>query len=164
MMKNLLNKIKKKRAGKPTPASSVESTSPRRGAAGEFADTYRERQGARQEKLLEKDREKHVHQRREKRSRSFTVASLSMPDRGFSIDGVILEASKNGLTFRSATNYIENRIDEPIQLMVGAISRNGIIRSTRPDGYGVQLFEPLTDEDLSFVQEQSVDLNAYEAA
>ena len=164
MVKQLINTLTKKTAAFFPKKRKVPGTPDGRGTADQFAATYREREGARQEKRLEKDREKYSHQRRESRQNSFTVASLSMPDRGISIDGVILEASHNGLTFRPATNYIENRIGESIQILVGPAARNGIVRSARPDGYGIQLFDPLTDDDLVLIAEESVDLQGYKAA
>lgn len=140
------------------------STEARRSSAEDFANAYIEKTEARQAKRQQRDTERHSHQRREEREATFTIASMAMPDRGFELDGVIMDASRNGLTFRPASNYFEFRTGEHIQVVLEEGVKTGVIRSTRPDGYGIQLFDALSEEDLQRIQEESLDLGDYKAA
>ena len=83
---------------------------------------------------------------------------MSLPDKGFGIDGLITEASKGGFTFRPASNYLVERTGEYIQIIIDEFQRSGIIRSTRPDGYGVQLLQPLDDQELKLLKQKTIKL------
>ena len=128
-----------------------------------FAAEIARRDGARVTERLRKDSERNIHLRSEERTEFSVIAELVAPDRGIATDGVISEASRGGLTFRPATNYIENRTGERIQIVIEGLKRMGIIRSTRANGYGVQLLEPLSPEDLDLLREISVDITPLEA-
>jgi len=96
--------------------------------------------------------------RREERRTFSAVAELVLPDHGLSIDGVVADASSGGLTFRPAANYIEERTGEHVMVVVEDIRRKGVIRSTRVNGYGIQLIDRLTPEDLDLLSELNLDL------
>ena len=111
-------------------------------------------------KKLQKDVKRHKDRRQAERHESFAIARLNFPNRGFSLDGAIVEVSPFGLTFRPATHYLECRKDSSIQIVFEDIRKNGIIRSGRFDGYGIQLLDKLTKEELEFIFSTS-DENLY---
>ncbi|MEM9169059.1 MAG: hypothetical protein AAGC56_05350 [Pseudomonadota bacterium] len=130
----------------------------RRTEADGFVEEHAKRSAAKHVKTLERDQEKNRHKRTDERLECFTAAQLTLPDRGVAIDGAILEASAGGLTFRPAANYMEDRTGEAVQMVVEGLRRRGIIRSSRVNGYGVQLFEKLSKDDLELLRERSLDI------
>lgn len=126
--------------------------------AEDFAIEEARRRGERKLRELSKDAKRHGHKRREERKTFSAIAMLGLPDRGFALDGVISEASRGGCTFRPAALYIEERTGEQVMIEVEGIKRKGIIRATRVNGYGIQLFDPFTEEDLEMLRMVSVNL------
>ena len=127
-------------------------------SADDFAKEYNERVSKRTKIKLKRDSEKHRDKRTEKRGTVRVIGFMSLPDKGFGIDGLITEASKGGFTFRPASNYLEERTGEYIQIIIDEFQLSGIIRSTRPDGYGVQLLQPLDDQELIQLKRKTVKL------
>ncbi len=123
-----------------------------------FAKSHKEKVGKRQRKELEREADRYQHKRKEERVDLSVIAEMSLPDKGYSIDGAITEASRSGLTFRPATDYIVERSNERVQIITDNVRRNGVIRSTRVNGYGVQLTDPLSAADHDTLQEASVNL------
>ncbi|MBI1391420.1 MAG: hypothetical protein GC152_01645 [Alphaproteobacteria bacterium] len=132
---------------------------PKADAAGDNPAQSTSRSADKLHQELLKDAQRNAHKRRDERQELSAIAELSIPDKGFSIDGVISEASRGGLTFRPATSYIIARDGERVQVIADLIKRTGIIRSTRVNGYGVQLLEPLSNADLAKLRDASVDLS-----
>ena len=135
----------------------ARSSDPSRG----YAEDYRRKIEAKQAKRLEREGKKHAHKRREARSDCFAVATLAIPDRGYRLDGVVKEASHGGLTFRPASTFIEFLTGDSAQVVFEGGAKNGIIRASRPDGYGIQLFDAFTDEELDRLRDVSLDLSDY---
>lgn len=131
-----------------------------RGAAkaSSFADEVREREGEREQARLDRENDKFEGKRSEERGRCFTVAQLRSPETGSQLDGVLLDASPNGVTFRPAASYIQEMDGEQIVVVCQELLRVGIVRSTRPDGYGIQLLEALAESDLDVIYRSSIDL------
>ena len=102
-------------------------------------------------KKLQKDVKRNKVRRQAERKESFAIAKLNFPNRGFSLDGAIVEVSQFGLTFRPASHYLECRKDAAIQIEFEDIRKNGIIRSSRFDGYGIQLLDKLTHSELELI-------------
>ncbi|MEM6414612.1 MAG: hypothetical protein AAF720_08140 [Pseudomonadota bacterium] len=127
--------------------------------ARNFAKKTAEKIADKEKAALSKDAEKNKHKRKEARTDISAIAELAFPDRGFSLDGVIVEASTGGLTFRPAAHYIEERVGEQIQVRVIGVQKNGIIRATRVTGYGIQLFDSFSELELSSMRAKSVDLS-----
>ena len=146
----------------PNPESGEPIIVGRSNRASAFAEEYHKKRSDRQTRRIEKDATRFAAKRQDARKNCFTVAALLLPEKGITIDGVIREASRRGLTFRPASNYIEERDGEAVQIAFSSWSRNGIIRSSRPDGHGIQLFDPLADEDIAAVIEASLNLDAYQ--
>ena len=133
------------------PTNNDEANAFHREQAKRFAE--------KKKRALEKDVAKIAHKRKEAREEFSVVAELSFPDKGFHIDGLVTEASRGGLTFRPATSYVVEIIGERIQVIVDRIKRNGVIRSTRENGYGSQLLDELTDGDLKILRNTSIALH-----
>ncbi len=158
MLQNVIQRIRPGK--KPSAPPAVVG---RRSTADSFAEEQAERAERLQERLA-KDAERNQHLRQDERSAFSVIAELSLPDKGFSIDGVVTEASRGGLSFRPAANYIEERTGEHIQIVAQHIRRNGVIRSTRVNGYGIQLLEQLSDSDLEALKAMNVNLAQAEFA
>lgn len=58
-------------------------------------------------------------------------------------DGVIVELSQGGCSFRPASLYLLDRTDEVVTIRTADFEAAGRIRAVRPDSYGVQFFEDL---------------------
>ncbi|MEO0397860.1 MAG: hypothetical protein AAF224_00370 [Pseudomonadota bacterium] len=152
-LRSLLNRMKP--SGKPILRGSKSS---------EFAKRTAEKITARETAALSKDVAKNSHKRKDARTTLTVIAELAFPDRGFSLDGVILEASRGGLTFRPASHYIEEKAGEQIQVRVEETAKKGIIRSTRVNGYGIQLFDPFSEAELESFRTNSIDLKPFDEA
>lgn len=140
------------------PAPVMAATGAAKSQASEFARDYLERQSQKAAKRLSKDMQKNSHQRQDERQGCFTIANLTFPETGARLDGVLLDASRHGLTFRPASHYIQNRVGERVRIDCGQLVRIGIVRSARADGYGVQVLEPFADDELAAIYAESIDL------
>lgn len=139
-----------------------ESASPEITRTGSTADNFAKQHVARvaikTEEQLKKDADRFRDKRAEERAELTVISEMTFPEKGYSVDGIITDASKGGCTFRPATNYLEERTGEHILIVIEQISRRGVIRSTRANGYGVQLLEKFTENDLLYLQNNSVAL------
>ncbi|MGV6819745.1 MAG: hypothetical protein ACWA5T_04525 [Parvularcula sp.] len=130
-----------------------------RASSQSFLQEFQAREAARTEERLKKESSRHSHERQDERASCFSVAELRFPETGGRLDGVLLDASRNGVTFRPAAHYIQVLDGEQILLVCQDEERVGVIRSTRPDGYGIQIFDPFTDEDLKRIYDESLTLD-----
>ncbi|MEM9704444.1 MAG: PilZ domain-containing protein [Pseudomonadota bacterium] len=112
----------------------------------------------RQRKALVRDEKRNQHKRAEQRVDIFALAEIALPDRNFSLDGVIIDASPGGLSFRPSTQFIEDLTGEPVKLLIEGVAKNGVIRATRPNGYGVQLTRGFSTGELALLRDLSVDV------
>ncbi len=103
---------------------------------------------------LKKDISKNSHKRQFERFDIFAVGTMTIMDNSQQLDGVVDEVSAGGLRFRPASVFIMERKNEAISLQLGGFQISGIIRATRADGYGVQILDQLTDEQLSVLIEK----------
>lgn len=126
--------------------------------AADFAKNHSVRFAEKKQRQLSRDAERHSHKRKEERQELSAIGELSIPEKGFSMEGIISEASRGGLTFRPATTYMVERSGERVQIVADRIKRTGVIRSTRANGYGVQLMETLSPSDLDLLKNVSVAL------
>ncbi|MEO1014528.1 MAG: PilZ domain-containing protein [Pseudomonadota bacterium] len=124
----------------------------------QFAKDHKKKVGAKLRQELMREDSRYQHKRKEERVDLSVIAEMSLPDKGYSLDGAITEASRSGLTFRPATDYMVERSNERVQIITDNIRRNGVIRSTRVNGYGVQLTDPLSTADHDTLKEASVNL------
>lgn len=100
---------------------------------------------------LNKDVVKNSHKRQFQRHNIFAVASMVMMDNSLNMDGVVDEVSEGGLRFRPASTFIMERNNESVLMNLDSFQISGIIRATRADGYGVQLLDPLNEDQLEIL-------------
>lgn len=100
---------------------------------------------------LKKDVVKNSHKRQFQRHNIFAVASMVMMDNSLNMDGVVDEVSEGGLRFRPASTFIMERNNESVLMNLDSFQISGIIRATRADGYGVQLLDPLNEDQLEIL-------------
>ena len=105
-------------------------------------------------KRLKKDVKKHSHKRQFERYDIFAVGSLVIMNNSQRMDGVIDEVSAGGLRFRPASVFIMERKNEAVSIHLGDYNISGIIRATRADGYGIQLLDQLSKEQLEILIKQ----------
>lgn len=97
---------------------------------------------------LKRDEQKNAHKRRYERHNTFIIAELVIMDTGQRFDGVINELSQGGMRFRPASRYLQRRDADTVTISVNQQTFSGRIRASRPDGYGLELLEPMTAEAL----------------
>lgn len=83
--------------------------------------------------------------RRHTRHDCCIIATLTIDERHFELDGVILELSRGGVLFRPASTYILDRYGERVTARFEGIEGEGIIANVRPQGYGVRFREELPE-------------------
>lgn len=93
------------------------------------------------------DEQKNAHKRRFERHKTFIIAQMMLMDTAHRFDGVVNEVSQGGMRFRPASRFLQKRSDT-VTLVLADRSFSGRIRASRPDGYGIELLEPLSEEDL----------------
>lgn len=98
---------------------------------------------------LKKDEQKNAHKRRYERHSTFIIAQMEIMDSGQRFDGVINELSQGGMRFRPASRYLQRRDMDTVSVLVDQHLFSARIRASRPDGYGLELLEPLTSEVLT---------------
>lgn len=103
---------------------------------------------------LNKDVVKNSHKRQFQRHNIFAVASMVMMDNSLNMDGVVDEVSEGGVRFRPASTFIMERNNESVLMNLDSFQISGIIRATRADGYGVQLLDPLNQDQIDILIEK----------
>lgn len=86
--------------------------------------------------------------RRHRRYPCCVIASMDIMERGYQLEGTVLEMSQGGLAFRVASNYVLDRTGEKVVVHIDGLELNAQIMASRPEGYGLRLLEDL---DLTMV-------------
>ncbi len=86
---------------------------------------------------------KKTFSRRHKRYPCCVIASMHVISRGYVLDGTVLEMSQGGLMFRVASNYVLDRTGEKVIIYIDGLELNSQIMASRPEGYGLRLFDEL---------------------
>jgi hypothetical protein len=81
--------------------------------------------------------------RRHERFPCVMLGELKVVEIGAEFDGVIVELSQGGCTFRPASLYLLDRMGEVVMVRTPDFEAAGRIRAVRSDGYGVQFFDDL---------------------
>ncbi|WP_375451373.1 PilZ domain-containing protein [uncultured Devosia sp.] len=97
---------------------------------------------------LQQDEQKNAHKRRFERHATFIVGRLVVVSNAQHIDGVINEISLGGMRFRPASQYLQRRDGEIVSLLIEDRSFSGRIRASRPDGYGIELLEMMSEDTM----------------
>jgi len=87
--------------------------------------------------------------RRHNRFDCVVIGTMKVIEIGAEFDGALLELSRGGCTFRQASMFILDRLNESVLVSTEFFEAEGRIRAVRPDGYGIQFFnevdEPIID-------------------
>lgn len=78
-------------------------------------------------------------------------ASLIIVDRIISFTGRVTDISKGGALFRPRLTYLLFRREVPVCLLIGRTEVYGRITGTSSAGYGIRFDEPISDELLVHV-------------
>lgn len=93
-------------------------------------------------------------QRRHTRHECCIIATMTLVDRHIELDGLVLEISRGGASFRTATTYILMRDGEEVMLRIEGQKCMGTIVASRPTGYGVRFNEALDPDFVDRVAEE----------
>lgn len=84
--------------------------------------------------------------RRHERYPCVLLGAMRVVDIGAEFDGVILEISQGGCSFRPASMYLLDRTNETVRIRAADFEAAGLIRAARPDSYGVQFFQDIGED------------------
>ena len=100
---------------------------------------------------INKDQEKNAHKRKFQRHPTFAVATLMLLDNSHIFDGVVTEVSSGGVKFRPASSFLQERNGDRVAVKIDEIQSSGVIRASRADGYGIQLLDKLSPEEMDHI-------------
>lgn len=89
--------------------------------------------------------------RRHKRYDCVVIGTLKIIDIGAEFDGALLELSRGGCTFRQASMFVLDRLNETVLVHTEFFEVEGRIRAVREDGYGVQFFSEVDEHIIDRV-------------
>ncbi len=78
-------------------------------------------------------------------------ATLTLVERDYDIDGLILEVSRGGILFRESSRFTLNRCDSPVRIRTTDFFWSGVIVNARPEGYGIRFDKLLTESELDVI-------------
>lgn len=123
-------------------------TTPQMGGLPPSHEVYRRSSKPRFSGLIPKFGKKKAFSRRHRRYPCCIIAAMDVIERGYFLDGTVLEMSQGGLMFRVASNYVLDRTGENVIVHIDGLELRGQIMASRPEGYGLRL---LDDLDLTAV-------------
>ena len=88
-------------------------------------------------------------QRRHERYTCEIPGTMTVLETGAKFDGLILEISAGGCSFRPASLYLLNRVGSEVSIGTEHFSVTGLIRATRPHSYGIEFSDELTNENMA---------------
>lgn len=83
--------------------------------------------------------------RRHNRYDCVVIGTMKVIEIGAEFDGTLLELSRGGCTFRQASMFALDRLNELVLIHTEFFEAEGRIRAVRPDGYGVQFFSEVEE-------------------
>jgi hypothetical protein len=95
-----------------------------------------------------------VFSRRHSRHDCVVIGTMKVIDIGAEFDGALLELSCGGCTFRQASMFVLDRLNESVLIHTEFFEAEGRIRAVRADGYGVQFFDGVDEAVISRIVEQ----------
>jgi hypothetical protein len=81
----------------------------------------------------------------------FIVAVLMLLDRSLALDGLVTGISPGAVMFRQAATFIFDRTGAEVSIRFGDHDRRGRITAVSPQGYLIELAEPLTGLQMAEV-------------
>jgi len=92
--------------------------------------------------------------RRHSRYDCVVIGTMKVIDIGAEFDGALLELSCGGCTFRQASMFVLDRLNESVLIHTEFFEAEGRIRAVRADGYGVQFFDGVDEAVIARIVEQ----------
>jgi PilZ domain len=83
--------------------------------------------------------------RRHSRHDCVVIGTMRVIDIGAEFDGALTEISRGGCTFRQASMFVLDRLNETVRIHTEFFEAEGRIRAVRADGYGIQLFSEVDE-------------------
>lgn len=84
--------------------------------------------------------------RQHERKDCVLLGTMTIEEVGAQFDGVVLDMSLGGCSFRPATLYLLDRPNVHVTVQTEYFKMHGIIRATRPHSYGIQFSGMLEPE------------------
>lgn len=88
---------------------------------------------------------KQTYSRRHNRHECVVIGTMKIIEIGAEFDGALTEISRGGCTFRQASMFVLDRVNQPVLVHTEFFEIEGKIRAVRPEGYGVQFFGEVED-------------------
>jgi|ERR1700712_2571605 hypothetical protein len=92
--------------------------------------------------------------RRHNRYDCVVIGTMKVIEIGAEFDGALLELSRGGCTFRQASMFALDRLNELVLIHTEFFEVEGRIRAVRPDGYGVQFFSEVEEAVIDRVVQE----------
>jgi hypothetical protein len=92
--------------------------------------------------------------RRHSRHDCVVIGVMKVIDIGAEFDGALLEISRGGCTFRQASMFVSDRLNESVLIQTELFEAEGRIRAVRMDGYGVQFFSEVDEGVINKIVEE----------
>jgi hypothetical protein len=83
--------------------------------------------------------------RRHNRYDCVVIGTMKVIDIGAEFDGALVELSCGGCTFRQASMFVLDRLNESVLIHTEFFEMEGRIRAVRADGYGIQFFSEIDE-------------------
>jgi len=99
-------------------------------------------------------REKPAFSRRHSRHSCVLIGTMKVIEIGAEFDGALLEVSLGGCTFRQASMFVLDRVNEVVLIHTEFFEMEGRIRAVRPEGYGVQFFGEIPEGAVDRIVEE----------
>lgn len=87
-------------------------------------------------------------QRRHERYTCAIPGTMTINETGAKFDGLILEISAGGCSFRPASLYLLNRVGSEVSIGSETFRVEGIIRATRPHSYGIEFMNEVSAQTM----------------
>lgn len=88
------------------------------------------------------------HMRAHQRVPCCLMAELLIVERGFKLEGLVIEVSRGGMRFREASNFILRRDKVKVAVLAAGAEFPGMIVNTGANGYGIKLDALVAEEEL----------------
>lgn len=97
---------------------------------------------------------KSTFSRSHERQACFISGTMFFLEHGFTLDGYVEEISLGGILFRPAQSYVVRRSAGTVRITAGLLVAEAELRNTSTLGYGLQLRQTLTQEQLDAILAQ----------
>jgi len=97
---------------------------------------------------------KKTFSRRHSRHDCVVIGTMRVIDIGAEFDGALTEISRGGCTFRQASMFVLDRLNETVRIHTEFFEVDGRIRAVRADGYGIQFFSELDEAVINQIVAQ----------